>query len=69
MVRNMVLIIVILLTDKHYLIKSKLDVHWGTLMKTIPKTKIKHTLVHTKAIMYNRGGLQKDFSTFEQTNI
>lgn len=65
----MFLIIVILLMDKHYLIKSKLDVHRGTLMQTIPKTKIKYTLVHNKALMCNRGGLQKDLLTFEQTNM
>lgn len=69
MARNMFLIIVILLTNKHYLIKSKLDVHRRTLMQTIPKTKIKYTLVHNKALMHNKGGLQKDLSTFEQTSI
>lgn len=69
MARNMFLIIVILLMEKHYLIKSKLDVHWGTLMQTILKTKIKYTLVHNKALMYNKGGFQKDLSTFEQTNM
>lgn len=49
MARNMFLIIVILLMDKPYLIKSKLDVHGGALMRTIPKTKIKYALVHFKA--------------------
>lgn len=48
MARNMVLIIVILLMDKSYLIKSKLDVHWGALVQTVPKTKIKYMLVHIK---------------------
>lgn len=49
----MFLIIVTLLTDKNYLIKSKLDVYQGTLMQTIPKTKIKYMLVYNKALMYN----------------
>lgn len=65
----MFLIIVTLLTDKNYLIKSKLDVYQGTLMQTIPKTKIKYMLVYNKALMYNWGGLQKDLSAFEQTNM
>lgn len=69
MARNMFLIIVILLTDKHYLVKSKLDVHWGTLMQTIPKTKFKHALVHNKAFMYNRDVLLKGLSTSEQTDM
>lgn len=47
--------------DKCYLIKSKLDVHWGTLMQTIPNTKIKFMLVHNKAPIYNRGDYQKIF--------
>lgn len=69
MARNMVLIIVILLMDKNYLInKSKLDMYWGTLMQTIPMTKIKYTLVYDKALVYNRGDLQKDLSAFKQTN-
>lgn len=38
-------------------------------MQTIPKTKIKHELVHNKALMYNRDVLLKGLSTSEQTNM